>query len=415
MSGAKRPFRGERARPAPLDRPNTVDVTIERIVGGGDGIGFAGGMTVFVPLTAPGDTVRARITRRKGKVAWGTVAEVLDPSPQRITPGCPYFGACGGCDFQQLGYEDQLAAKQGIVTDALRRIAKLTDLPDVPITPSPAPWRYRSRAEWQIDHARGAVGYFAAGSHTVVDVETCPISAEPVQTLLTTLRDDVAAGLVPETAREYRGVTGDLGSVLEPTGATDSREVSRTVLDDTYRFSAACFFQANIPVTATMVAEVNAIADAAREAPGIAIDLYCGVGLFTLPLARRFPRVVGVESFRPAAEYAKRNLTAANLANAHIAAAPVEGWLASDHSPLGHVALLVFDPPRTGAGADVVAGMLRLKPAHIAAVSCDAATFARDLRGLLDAGYRLETLRAFDLFPQTHHVEVIAHLVREAA
>lgn len=415
MSGARRPFHGERARPATLDGPSTIDVTIERIVGGGDGIGFANGLTVFVPLTAPGDTVRATVTRRKGKVAWGNVAEVLEPSPRRITPGCPYFGTCGGCDFQQLGYDDQLVAKQGIVADALRRIAKFADVPNVPITPSPDPWRYRSRAEWQIDHTRGAVGYFAAGSHTVVDVETCPISAEPVEMLLATLRDDVAAGLVPDAAREYRGVTGDFGSVLEPTAATQSREISRTVLDDTYRFSAACFFQANIPVTAAMVEEVNDIADQATDSPGIAIDLYCGVGLFTLPLARRFPRVVGVESFRPAADFAKQNLIAAGLENTHIAAAPVEQWLAGDHSPLGHVALLVFDPPRTGAGADTIAGILRLKPAHIVAVSCDPATFARDLRDLLDSGYRLGTLRAFDLFPQTHHVEVIAHLVREAA
>lgn len=202
MSGAKRPWRAERARPATITGPETVDVTIERIVGGGDGIGFADGLTVFVPLTAPGDRVRARITRRKGKVAWGTIAAVLEPSSQRITPGCPYFGTCGGCDFQQLAYEDQLAAKQGIVADALRRIAKLDDAPDVPITPSPEPWQYRSRAEWQVDHARKAVGYFAAGSHAVVDVETCPISSAEVNILLMTLRDDVAAGLVPGSATE---------------------------------------------------------------------------------------------------------------------------------------------------------------------------------------------------------------------
>jgi 23S rRNA (uracil1939-C5)-methyltransferase len=283
----------------------------------------------------------------------------------------------------------------------------------VPITPSPDAWSYRSRAEWQVDHARKAVGYFGAGSHTVVDVATCPISSAEVNTLLTTLRDDVAAGLVPAAATEYRGVTGDVGSVLEPTGAQHSRELSRTVLDDTYRFSAACFFQANIPVTAAMVEEVNGIADQAQGAPGIAIDLYCGVGLFTVPLARRFPRVIGVESYHPAAEYAKHNLASAGLGNTHVAAAPVEQWLGGDRSPLGHVALVVFDPPRTGAGADVIAGILRLKPAHVTAVACDPATFARDLRGLCDGGYRLASLRAFDLFPQTHHVEIIAHLIRE--
>ncbi len=394
-------------------------MTIERIVGEGRGIGFAGGRTIFVPLTAPGDRVRARTTRQKGGVVWGTIEEIIEPSPQRIEPGCPYFGVCGGCDLQQLGYADQLTAKAGIIADSLRRIARIERDTPVPMTGAPdRDWHYRSRAEWQIDHVTGAVGYFAQGSHRVVDVERCPISSPDLNALLTTLRDDRAAGIVPKAAREYRGVTGDLGSTLEPTATQRSREVSRTVLDDTFRYSAECFFQANIPMTEEVVRYVDAlaigIADAATGSPGIAVDLYCGVGLFTLPLARRFPRVIGVESHRAAAGYATQNLETAGIGNARVANAPVERWLASDHSPLGRVGLVLFDPPRTGAGAETIAGILRLRSANVIAVSCDPATFARDLRGLLDGGYTLADIHAFDLFPQTHHVEIVAHLTRDA-
>lgn len=388
-------------------------MTIERIVGEGRGIGFAEGLTVFVPLTAPGDRVRARLTRQTGRVAWGVIEEIIEPSPRRVEPGCPYFGVCGGCDLQQLSYTDQLKAKEDMIADSLRRIAKVQLPAPVPLTWAPEfAWGYRSRAEWQVDHEAGTVGYFAQGSHRVVDVAECPISNMELNALLTTLRDDHAAGIVRKEAREYRAVVGDVGSVLEPTAARRSTELTRTVLGDTFRFSAECFFQANIPVTEEMVRYVDETAARAAESPGIAIDLYCGVGLFTLPLARRFPRVIGIESHRPAVTYATQNLETAGLGKARVANAPVERWLADDHSPLGRVALVLFDPPRTGAGTEVIAGILRLRPAHVIAVSCDPATFARDLRGLLDGGYELAAVHAFDLFPQTHHVEIVAHLMR---
>jgi 23S rRNA (uracil1939-C5)-methyltransferase len=246
----------------------------------------------------------------------------------------------------------------------------------------------------------------------VVDVEESPVLTLETQALLTTLRDDVQAGLVPKTNREYRAVTGDLGSVLEPTSTAKSRLVTRDLGGETYRFSAECFFQANLPVTAAIMKDVLGIADAATSERGLALDLYCGVGLFTLPLARKFRQVVGVESFKPAAGYAETNLTNAGLSNARIVTAPVEHWLAGDRSPLGWVALAVFDPPRSGAGKATIDRLARLKPAHIAAVSCDPATFARDVRDLVENGYEVLRVTGYDMFPQTHHVEIVGHLVR---
>ncbi len=409
--------RGRDRRRESVEYPELVidQLRIERIAGGGAGIGFdQDGLAVFVPRTAPGDVVRARVTKRQGKVFHARIEEILEPSPTRILPRVADQDADGGLDFQHLGYQDQIDIKAGIIVDSLRRLAGIDSVPEVTVVPSPNEWHYRSRAEFQIDHSSGAVGYFAESSHRVVDVEESPVLTLETQALLTTLRDDMKAGLVPKTAREYRAVTGDLGSVLESTSSTRSRTVMRDVAGETFRYSAECFFQANIPVTEALVAEVVRIADEAAGAEGIALDLYCGVGLFTLPLAHKFRRVVGVEGFKPAAGFAETNLANAGLKNSRIVNAPVEHWVAGDRSPLGKVALAVFDPPRAGAGKATIDHLARLKPAHIAAVSCDPATFARDVRDLVAHGYDVVSVRGYDMFPQTHHVEIVGHLQRRS-
>lgn len=391
------------------------DLKIERIVGDGLGLGFEGdGLAVFVPRTAPGDVIRARVTRRQGKVFHAIIEEMIEPSPMRIEPKVAIYEESGGLDLMHIGYEDQLAIKAGIISDSLRRIAKIDPLPTVEVVASENPWNYRSRAEFQIDQKSGAVGYFAPHSHRVMDVEESPVLTLDTQALLTTLRDDFAAGLVPKNASEYRAITGDTGSVLEQTASPRSRQVMREVAGELYRYSGECFFQANIPITNAMVNEVVRIADEATTDDGIALDLYCGVGLFSIPLARRFRRVVGVESFGPAIKYAVENLAEAGLRNGKFVTAPVEHWLAGDRSPMGKIAFAVFDPPRAGSGKATMEHLARLKPAHIAAVSCDPATFARDVHDLTQLGYDVISVRGFDMFPQTHHVEIVAHLQRHA-
>lgn len=397
--------------------PPIEELTIERIVGDGKGIGFHEEQTVFVPETAPGDVIRANVTSKRGNVVQATIDTIITPSPQRVEAPCPYYDRCGGCDFQHFSYEDQLATKVSMVQESLRRIAKLDPVPDVPMTPAETPLGYRSRAEWQVNMRNEVLGYFAKRSHTVVDIEHCPILTPELNDNLIALRDDLEAGLIPRQNNEYRAVSGDTGSVVETTSAPRSRLVTRTVGEDLYRFSAECFFQPNIPVATEIREHVTRIAgQAIRDEPkSLALDLYCGVGLFTLPLARQFGRVIGVEAFAPAVKFANENLNFADLDNVRIVEAPVEGWIKGDRTPLGRFGFVVFDPPRSGAGPDVIDGILRLRPAHIAAVSCDPATFSRDLRGLLDGGYELVEIQAYDMFPQTHHVELVAHLRRTEA
>ncbi|HYO62658.1 MAG TPA: class I SAM-dependent RNA methyltransferase [Pyrinomonadaceae bacterium] len=405
-----------------------LEVEVERILPGGLGLAHAEGKTVLVALAAPGDRLRVRVREKRGGVLFASVVEVLRPSPARVEPLCPYFGRCGGCDFQQLTYEAQLAAKVEIIRDCLRRIARIEPPADIPVTPSPRQWRYRSRAQWQHDRERELLGYFERGTHRVCDVVDCPVLAPELQNVLDELRAETPARLRLDDAPEFHAAAGDDHTTsLAPSLREDApRELVRTVAGERYRFDAATFFQINHDLLEPLLREALRDAhvestregDASREAgsstgDSLAVDLYCGVGLFTLPLARRFGRVVGVEGHPAACEFARRNLLEAGLSNAAAETSGVADWLARHASALAPADFLLLDPPRTGAEPGAVEGILRLRPGRIAYVSCDPATLARDLRPLVAADYRLDSLAAFDLFPQTHHVETVARLSRE--
>jgi 23S rRNA (uracil1939-C5)-methyltransferase len=382
------------------------EVTIERILPGGVGLAHAEGRTVFVALSAPGDRARVRVDSVRGRAAFASIVEILEPSPARVEPPCPYFGRCGGCDFQQLNYEAQLAAKADIIRDCLRRVARVEPPADITVTPSPAEWRYRSRARWQSDPRRRLLGYYERGTHRVCDVVECPVAAPPVQERLTALRASMQDESLPPDAHEYEAVAGDEGvSLNPPVTPEDGREQEREVAGERYRFGAGCFFQINHTLLEQLVEE------GLRGARGdTALDLYAGVGLFTLPLARRFARVVAVEGHAAAADYARLNLAEAGLSNARVETSAVGPWLLAHARSQGPVDFVLLDPPRTGAEPETLAGIIALSPSRVSYVSCDPATLARDLRTLLDAGFRIDTIRALDMFPQTHHVETVVLL-----
>jgi len=413
-----------------------MEVTVERILPGGLGLAHAEGRTVMVALAAPGDRLRVRIDRVKGKVSFASIVEIIEPSPKRIEPPCPYFGRCGGCDFQQLSYQAQLGAKVEIIRDCLRRLGGIENVPDFPITPAPNAWHYRSRAQWQYDAVRQHLGYFESGSRRVCDVADCAVLTPKTQQTLESLRQQMRDGDLPDQARDFRAVVGenDEVSIAPPIGSPterddEVRDLARTIRGETYQLNAESFFQANTDLLPDLI-------DAALlEASGeTAIELYCGVGLFTLPLARRFKYVIGVEGDTAAASYARANLASAGLSNAEVANRNVSDWLednalewldenieCGDSSPLSEqrrqvaalqnrLDFLLLDPPRTGAESRVINGILNLKPRRIAYVSCDPATLARDLKKLIAGGYNLDSIAAFDMFPQTHHVETVVHL-----
>jgi 23S rRNA (uracil1939-C5)-methyltransferase len=383
-----------------------VEVQVERILPGGAGLAHAGGRTILVGLAAPGDHLRVRIEQTRGKVSFAKILEVLTPSPVRVEPPCPYFGRCGGCDFQQLSYEAQLESKVEMIRDCLRRIARIEAPQEISITPSPLAWRYRSRAQWQHDSITQRLGYFERGSHKVCDVAECPVLVPALQETLMDLRARLKEGSLPEEVQEFQAVAGDEDASLFPSlNGEQTREVARRIAGENYRFNAAGFFQINHELLAPLIKA--ALADAHGET---ALDLYCGAGLFTLPLARRFTRVTGIEASAHAVAYARRNLSDAQLTNANVECATVSSWLTQHGPRLAPVDYLLLDPPRAGAGDGTINAMLLLQPRRIAYVSCDPATLARDLKQLLNGGYHLDHIAALDMFPQTHHVETVAHL-----
>lgn len=404
-----------------IPKMETMDVEVERIVPGGLGLAHAEGLTIFVSLAAPGDVVRVRLERTRGKVAFASIVEILKPSPFRVEPPCPYFGRCGGCDFQQLNYETQLATKVDIIRDCLHRIARIDPVPHIEMHSSPQQWHYRARANWQFDPRAQAFGYFERSSHRVCDVAECGVLVPDLEATLEKLRAGIKSGSLEMPAGDIDAVAGDESVSVNPEFVGFSaRDVSRKIGAETYYFNANAFFQTNHELLDSLVRE------ATRDAQGeTAIDLYCGVGLFTLPLARRFKQVTGVESNRISAESARRNLENAQLTNARVVAARVDDWLHGNSDRRHNTPsvkpthathttrdpdFLLLDPPRTGAEPAVIEGILSLKPKRISYVSCDPATLARDLKPLLAEGYSLDSIAAFDMFPQTHHVETIVRL-----
>jgi len=388
-----------------------MELAIERILPGGLGLAHAEDQTVMVALAAPGDRLRVHIDRVKGTLAFASIEEIIEPAPVRVEPPCPYFGRCGGCDFQQLNYQAQLAAKKEIIKDCLHRIAKLTTIPDFEVIAGPNQWHYRARAQWQYDAAAKSLGYFESGSRRVCDVADCAVLTPQLQETLTRLRAQMVDGELPDDAHYFRAIAGDENVSIATSVAGSSvsesesnvHQVHRSIGKETYMLTAKSFFQANVDLLPQLIE-----AAVGNGAGNRAIELYSGVGLFTLPLARRFQHVIAVESDADAAKFARTNLANAGLSNAGVERADVARWFESSR-PL-EVDFLLLDPPRTGAESRVISGILKLEPKRISYVSCDPATLARDLKKLIAGGFSIDSIVAFDIFPQTHHVETVVQL-----
>ncbi|HEY0457597.1 MAG TPA: class I SAM-dependent RNA methyltransferase [Pyrinomonadaceae bacterium] len=383
-----------------------LEVTIKKIVPNGFGLGFAEGLTVFVSLAAPGDRLRVKITEQKGKTAFAEIVEILEPSADRIEPPCVYFGRCGGCDFMQLNYAAQLRAKAEIVRDSLTRIGKINYPQEIKIIPSPQPFRYRARAQWHLDTRRQRIGYFRRNSHDVIDVENCPIITDELQETLEEIRASVewqsfwSERVEIEAANSGAQVSVYSSEIVEPTV-----EIYFALHENRYFYDARSFFQGNPFLIEALVGE------ALQDAEGTqALDLYCGVGLFTLPLARRFEKVSGIEASEKSIAAARKNLENARLETAEVFADAVGDWLRENAALLKDIDFILLDPPRAGAERETIESILKIKPKHISYVSCEPSTLARDLRILCDGGYQIQSIAVLDLFPQTHHVETVVHL-----
>jgi len=371
----------------------------------------------LAPFVLPGESVRVEILRQQPGLLRARLLEVVSPSPARVSPACPHFTRCGGCHYQHASPEFQLEHKLAVLGEVLRRLGKIEPPESVAVLSGP-PWQYRNRAQFHIQGGR--IGYYEADSHRLCPVEQCPISSPRINESLATLRRMMRQPRFPRFLRSLEIFTDETSvqlNVLETAGRRPARsffdwcatEIQGTVegpLDyaaagEVFRVSGRSFFQVNRFLIESLVRK--ALEDAEGQS---ALELYSGVGLFALPLARRFHRVTAVEAAASAFSDLEFNVARAQLP-IDCLRQKAEAFLEQLQTPPD---FLLADPPRTGLGRGVVAQLLRLKPPRLTIISCDPSTLARDLALLLEGGYWLPGLTLVDLFPQTCHIETVARL-----
>jgi 23S rRNA (uracil1939-C5)-methyltransferase len=434
----------------------SLPIKIEKLVYGGDGLGRlpadenGPGKTVFTPFVLEGESVEIALTEQKRSFARGQIKEIVEASAHRVEAPCPYFQRCGGCHYQHADYAHQLEIKAEILRETLRRTAKI-ELPCELQTHSASPWKYRNRTRFKLRHApEFAIGYYKFASHELQPVEQCPISSDQINRALAALwqsgregklagieeielfanGDDtqmlvelyVAAGTQRSEARrlvesaqllmpEIAGVAAfpaALGESPKPVAAIGSGFLTYETKRGAYRVNTGAFFQVN----RFLLDELVSIVLPPGLSGSCALDLYAGVGLFSMLLAESFPQVRSVEM----SQTSTGNLSDNCPQNVEVVQATTEAYLNHAEGKSRGIKqkpdLIIVDPPRAGLSERVVAALVKLNAPRVTYVSCDPATLARDLAGLTKAGYRIAEAHWLDMFPQTFHIESVFHLLR---
>jgi 23S rRNA (uracil1939-C5)-methyltransferase len=400
-------------------------VQIEKLVYGGDGLAHHEGKVVFVPFTAPGDRVLVQpVEEKKGYIRASSIT-LIEPGPGRVQPECGHFQSCGGCHWQHMEYRRQVAHKRQILQELLQhRFPETKDLP-VEMLSSPEPYGYRSRARLQLrgEGAGAKTGFFRHHSNEIEQIECCPLLRPVLNRALRSISESRRTAASGDRAQEIEIIGSEETQtwVGTPRFARDepherpadpsAARLNRSVGDYTYSVAPSAFFQANDFLAEQLVGTVLEFARSAGRAS--ALELYCGVGLFTLPLAAVFERVTAVESSAEACELCMVNARDAGKDNIRVMRADVPQWLQTVAAgAVPGYDLVLLDPPRAGAGLKVLAEIREWAPSAVIYVSCDAPTLIRDLAGLVGGDYRIAAVRGLDLFPQTPHFETVVLLLR---
>jgi 23S rRNA (uracil1939-C5)-methyltransferase len=446
-----------------------IELTIEKISSDGSGIARTAQGVVFVEGALPGEVVEAEVVSRKKDFAFARLVRVKEANERRVVPRCPVFGTCGGCQLQHASYRMQLEIKALIVKDALSRLGgfDLRGLPDLECVPSPQQWGYRNKASFPVRKIRGkpVAGFYEADSHRLVRLEACPVNAAPIDRLFAAIQKELP-GLELDVydEREHKGAlrhvllraglrTGEALVSLVVNGRLSSRNVKSIVglylplkkaveavnsrvttltlnhnsrpgnvilgdrteplkgdgligerLDDwTLRYDTSSFFQVNTEQAAQLYRCAGELAEGQNV-----LELYSGVGSLTCYLAKA-DSVTAVEEWGSAVGLMERNMRDNGIANVRSLKGRAEDVMTD--LPGGYD-VIVLDPPRSGCERAVLNKILEFGPKNVLYVSCNPATLARDAKILGEGGYRLKFLRAFDMFPQTVHVETVASMER---
>jgi len=408
----------------------TFDLELTAMAHGGSALGRHEGRVIFVPYAIPGERVRVELVEERKRWGRGRLLEILDPSPHRVEPPCPYFGAdkCGGCQLQHIDYEAQAEYKREVVIDQLARLGGLRDAKVLEMIGAADPWAYRNHVQFSTT-PRGQLGFLTSDTNHVVPVEECLILDPLLGELWEAL--DMEWPQLHRLSLRCGSASGDRMAIFELDHYEDfdievdfavscvilladgeavvlmgKPHLEEHVAGRSYRISANSFFQVNTAGAEALVALVH---DALAPASGDRLlDLYCGVGLFGLSLADQVGYVLGVEADPSAVADFRYN--ARGLEHVELIEGKTQSVVPQIEEP---VDLVVLDPPRSGAGQEVIDQFARLKPRRVAYVSCDPATLARDARRLTEIGFVLQEVQPVDLFPQTYHVESVALFTRQ--
>jgi len=418
-------------------------VTVVSMAFGGYGVTRVDDKVVFIPYTVTGDRASIEILKEKKNYSVAKLSEIVQSSPRRTIPPCPYFGECGGCQWQHIDYSIHGELKKEILVEILKRLGGLKEIPPAAVCPSPLPYAYRVRI--QLKRKGRSLGYYREKSHAIIDIDHCPIAHPLINQIISLLREDLGRfssveememNVSPEEGKGVLVLHGDsvhresreflerflrIHPVVK--GIAIPREGRVTRLGDpslsfpifldrpgkgrtvTFRASPGSFFQVNPDQNQRLIQTVLEFSGVKKDEQ--VLDLYAGIGNFTLPLSLEAGQVIGIEENRTAVQDADFNREANGIGGCRFIAGRVEEILKSWRRERPH--LIVLDPPRTGCKA-VMDQIVRLKPSRIIYTSCEPTTFARDIRLLSERGYRLQRLALVDMFPQSYHMEVVGLL-----
>ncbi|NDJ77230.1 MAG: class I SAM-dependent RNA methyltransferase [Chloroflexi bacterium] len=410
--------------------PDVIELELDEMVHGGNALGRHAGRAIFVPYTIPGERILARITDDRNRYAFAQGVTLLEASGVRVYPRCSHFGPgrCGGCHFQHIDYAVQPEFKRDVVVDQMVRIGGFDDPPVLPMLPSPDPWAYRVHATFHVDDD-GALCFVGTDNETLIPIDECHIIRPELLDLLDELNFEDIPGvtrvrvqvgsdgglmvilstdddLAPELLVDVSASVNLLLSDNEPVNLIGDSHTYYTVHGRKFQVTAGGFFQVNLP-------QAEALVDLVLDRLNLrgdesVLDLYAGVGLFTAFLAERAALVTAIESYPPAVTDADENL--ADFDNVDLIEGSVEDVLPQLAEAYDAV---VLDPPRSGLHVDALDALAEIGPATLVYVSCDPATLARDAKRLVTGkGYRLVEVQPVDMFPQTFHIECVAHFAR---
>ncbi len=416
----------------PATVPPELELDLDAMAYGGEAIGRFDGQVVFVPYALPGERVRVAVERAKKGYSRTRLLDVLRRAPDRVPAPCPYFGACGGCQYQHVRYPAQLEFKRAVVVEQLQRIGGFAD-PDALVRPTlgmVTPWEYRNHARFSLGRRYGELGFTRKETHRLLRIDYCWLMVPQINRALEILQRRCLGLATHQVTIRYSPRTGQLlvqPAIPEvPELETGQPFLEEELLGQRFRVAPSAFFQINTrPESRALPASIDApwiaerqgtwsmaellaltVLDRLGPAPlRRVVDAYCGVGTFAVLLAERAAEVVGIEESPAAVRDARHN--ARDLPNVRFEEGKTEEVLPRLEGPVDAV---VLDPARVGCHPAVLEALLALRPPRVVYVSCDPATLARDLKILVAGGYDLRSVEPLDLFPQTYHVESVSLL-----